>query len=162
MPPPPPPQPYGKSNYQILKEGGWNNTHGFMHTYNLNAWEAEDYGTAKQILKGFREIDRQACEEQYGHHGEFEQKYYQDDHCDSKHGKQITWDTYHSEQEAWENQFYEQGAWEYDNGGDEGWDGDCDNNYGDYGGQGDYGYYWKLVFWFWLSSIFTWVRLTRG
>lgn len=93
-----------------------------------------------------------------------EQEYYQDDHCNDKHDEQVAWDSYHNEQEAWENKYYEQEAWEYDNGGDEGWDdnGDCGDDYGDYGDQGDYGYYWMLVFWFWLSSSVASVRLTSG
>ena len=144
MPPPPPtPQLYDKSNYQLLKEGGWNNMHDFMRSYDLKTWEPNDYETAKQILEGFREMDQKAWEGQYSYHGEVEQEYYQDDHCNDKHDEQVAWNSYHNEQEAWENQYYEQEAWEYDNGGDEGWDdhGDCGDDYGDYGDQGDYGYY---------------------
>ncbi|BCR86353.1 uncharacterized protein ACHE_30340A [Aspergillus chevalieri] len=84
MPPPfsfpPPLQPYDKSDYQIIKEGDWNNMHDFMSSYDLKAWGQSDYEMTKQILEGFREVDQQAWEEQYGYHGELEQDYHRDNH----------------------------------------------------------------------------------
>ncbi|GBG62435.1 hypothetical protein CBR_g30389 [Chara braunii] len=51
-------QPY-KSDYAMVKEGGWSNMHGFMHSYGIKPTGDGAYGEAKAILEGFREHSQQ-------------------------------------------------------------------------------------------------------
>ena len=67
----PPPEPKDKSNYQLLKEGGYDNMHRFMLSYGLKPYNDEDYQEAKLILDSLRECEQEDWEEQYGkQHGE--------------------------------------------------------------------------------------------
>ncbi|KAF1940185.1 hypothetical protein EJ02DRAFT_238224 [Clathrospora elynae] len=51
----------GKSNYQILKDGNWDNKHDFMRGHGLKTWEDDDYQEANQILDKYREVDAQSA-----------------------------------------------------------------------------------------------------
>lgn len=44
-----------RTNYRIIRDGGWDNIHHFMLSYGLKPYNAEDYETAKVIIQGFRE-----------------------------------------------------------------------------------------------------------
>jgi len=52
--------PSEKSDYQILKEGGYSGMKGMMDSYGLKLYNDDDVQEAKEILKGFRAIDQQA------------------------------------------------------------------------------------------------------
>ncbi|BCR86352.1 uncharacterized protein ACHE_30339A [Aspergillus chevalieri] len=85
-----PPQPYEKSNYEMLREGGYHSMHEFLHSHSLKL-QPGSYEEAREILDGFREIDQRAWEEQHGYQSEED------------------WDEeYYDEQEALEYQYYEQ------------------------------------------------------
>ncbi|KAL4943179.1 hypothetical protein BDV06DRAFT_221519 [Aspergillus oleicola] len=53
-----PQPPEEKSQYQILKEGGYNDLPSFMHSYGLKMHNDEDIQEAKEILRRFDEYDR--------------------------------------------------------------------------------------------------------
>lgn len=44
-----------RTNYRILRDGGWDNIHHFMLSYGLKPYDPDDYETAKVIIQGFRE-----------------------------------------------------------------------------------------------------------
>lgn len=44
-----------RTNYRIIRDGGWDNLHHFMLSYGLRPYNADDYETAKVIIQGFRE-----------------------------------------------------------------------------------------------------------
>lgn len=44
-----------RTNYRIIRDGGWDNIHHFMLSYGLKPYNADDYETAKVIIQGFRE-----------------------------------------------------------------------------------------------------------
>ena len=46
-----------KSDYAIIKEGGWNNTHHFIHSYGIKPHESGSYQEAKAILNELRKSD---------------------------------------------------------------------------------------------------------
>ncbi|KAF2833770.1 hypothetical protein CC86DRAFT_462054 [Ophiobolus disseminans] len=48
-----------KSNYQIMKDAGFNNKREFMRAHGLRTWEPEDYDIANDILEQYRDIDTQ-------------------------------------------------------------------------------------------------------
>ncbi|CAN8106178.1 unnamed protein product [Discula destructiva] len=44
-----------RSNYRIIRDGGWDSIHHFMLSYGLKPYNTNDYETAKVIIQGFRE-----------------------------------------------------------------------------------------------------------
>lgn len=44
-----------RTNYRIIRDGGWDNIHHFMLSYGLKPYNPDDYETAKVIIQGFRE-----------------------------------------------------------------------------------------------------------
>lgn len=44
-----------RTNYRIIRDGGWDNIHHFMLSYGLKPYDPEDYETAKVIIQGFRD-----------------------------------------------------------------------------------------------------------
>ncbi|ROV96460.1 hypothetical protein VSDG_05495 [Cytospora chrysosperma] len=44
-----------RTNYRIIRDGGWDNLHHFMLSYGLKPYDPDDYETAKVIIQGFRE-----------------------------------------------------------------------------------------------------------
>ncbi|PSR90353.1 hypothetical protein BD289DRAFT_481812 [Coniella lustricola] len=44
-----------RTNYRILRDGGWDNLHHFMISYGLKPYDPADYDKAKAIIQGFRE-----------------------------------------------------------------------------------------------------------
>jgi hypothetical protein len=51
--------PNEKSNYRIVKEGGWDNMEHMMLSYGLKLYNDDDIQEAKQIIEKFREYDQQ-------------------------------------------------------------------------------------------------------
>lgn len=59
-----------RSDYQIVKDGGWKSKYHMMQTYDLSVYRDGDKKVADQIIEGFRKIDMyQAREEASGHQG---------------------------------------------------------------------------------------------
>jgi hypothetical protein len=48
-----------KSNYQLLKEGGWGTKRDFMRSHGLKTWKPDDYQKANEMLDKYREVDAQ-------------------------------------------------------------------------------------------------------
>lgn len=44
-----------RTNYRIIRDGGWDNLHHFMLSYGLKPYDPGDYEMAKVIIQGFRE-----------------------------------------------------------------------------------------------------------
>jgi hypothetical protein len=44
-----------RTNYRIIRDGGWDNLHHFMLSYGLKPYDPDDYETAKVIIQGFRD-----------------------------------------------------------------------------------------------------------
>ncbi|KAG8168703.1 hypothetical protein KVR01_001452 [Diaporthe batatas] len=44
-----------RTNYRIIRDGGWDNIHHFMLSYGLKPYDPDDYETAKVIIQGFRD-----------------------------------------------------------------------------------------------------------
>ncbi|KAF3760943.1 hypothetical protein M406DRAFT_324565 [Cryphonectria parasitica EP155] len=44
-----------RTNYRIIRDGGWDNIHHFMLSYGLKPYDPDDYETAKTIIQGFRD-----------------------------------------------------------------------------------------------------------
>ncbi|KUI72775.1 hypothetical protein VM1G_08184 [Cytospora mali] len=44
-----------RTNYRIIRDGGWDSLHHFMLSYGLKPYDPDDYETAKVIIQGFRE-----------------------------------------------------------------------------------------------------------
>lgn len=44
-----------RTNYRIIRDGGWDNLHHFMLSYGLKPYDPDDYETAKTIIQGFRD-----------------------------------------------------------------------------------------------------------
>ncbi|KAF2490937.1 hypothetical protein BU16DRAFT_565866 [Lophium mytilinum] len=61
-----------KSNHQLIKDGGWDNQKHFMESYGLRLDNPADCETAKEIQKGFREIDKAEKKASYHRQGLFE------------------------------------------------------------------------------------------
>lgn len=62
-------QPKYKSDYRMLKDGGWKNMIHFMESHQLKIHEDEDVQLAKRILQEIREYDQEAWEEQHQSRG---------------------------------------------------------------------------------------------
>ncbi|ORY10884.1 hypothetical protein BCR34DRAFT_566168 [Clohesyomyces aquaticus] len=58
---------YDKSDYRIIKDGGWENKEHFMLSYDLKPRNHEDVREAGQILDKFREMDAQKEREEREH-----------------------------------------------------------------------------------------------
>ncbi|KAH7357617.1 hypothetical protein BKA66DRAFT_472907 [Pyrenochaeta sp. MPI-SDFR-AT-0127] len=52
---------YERSNYQLIKDGGWDHQHDFMRSHGLKPWKDEDYEIANGILDKYREVDAQTA-----------------------------------------------------------------------------------------------------
>lgn len=44
-----------RTNYRIIRDGGWDNIHHFMLSYGLQPYNTDDYEKAKVIIQGFRD-----------------------------------------------------------------------------------------------------------
>jgi hypothetical protein len=55
--------PRNKSDYRIVKEGGWENMQHFGLSYGLKIQDTDDYKEMKQILDCFRQNDIEAYDE---------------------------------------------------------------------------------------------------
>jgi hypothetical protein len=55
-------EPKDKTDYAIIKEGGWDSMHHFMISYGLKMHDDEDYAQAKQIVRAFRQHDQKDYE----------------------------------------------------------------------------------------------------
>lgn len=53
--------PWDKSDYQMIKEGGWSDKKHFMESYGISFYEHGAFDEARDILDGFRRIDAQAA-----------------------------------------------------------------------------------------------------
>jgi hypothetical protein len=51
--------PAEKSDYQLMKEGGWDNKHDFMRSHGSKTWEDEDHQVASRIFDKYRDIHAQ-------------------------------------------------------------------------------------------------------
>jgi hypothetical protein len=77
------PDPAAKSNYQYLKEGGWEHKHEFMRSHGLKTWEHDDYQEANEILDKYRELD---AESDYASADEYRKRAGSAE-CDMAHGR---------------------------------------------------------------------------
>jgi hypothetical protein len=50
--------PKDKSDYRILKDGGFSNMNQFMQSYGLKMHNDDDIQEAKGIIEGFRQVDQ--------------------------------------------------------------------------------------------------------
>lgn len=50
--------PQDKSDYSILKDGGYSNMNHFMQSYGLSMHKDDDVQEAKSIIEGFRQVDQ--------------------------------------------------------------------------------------------------------
>ena len=55
--------PWDKSDYQVIKEGGWTNQQHFMECHGLSIYEPGDFDEAKEILDDYRRADAEAAGE---------------------------------------------------------------------------------------------------
>ncbi|KAG0651223.1 hypothetical protein D0Z07_1943 [Hyphodiscus hymeniophilus] len=56
-------EPKDKSDYAIVKEGGWTSGKNMMESYGLRIGDATDHAEAKQIKEAFREYDQHQYED---------------------------------------------------------------------------------------------------
>ncbi|KAK3216279.1 hypothetical protein GRF29_8g2835685 [Pseudopithomyces chartarum] len=55
--------PWDKSDYQMIKEGGWMNQQHFMECHGLSIYEPGDFDEAKEILDDYRRVEAEAAGE---------------------------------------------------------------------------------------------------
>jgi hypothetical protein len=52
-----------KSDYRLIRDGGFRDMNHFMQSYNLKIHDHDDYQEAKQILAGFRKLDEEEAQQ---------------------------------------------------------------------------------------------------
>ena len=49
----------GKSDYALIRDGGWDNRKHFMESYDLKIWNDDDIQEGRKIIEAMHEFDRQ-------------------------------------------------------------------------------------------------------
>lgn len=122
-----PPEPKDKSNYQLLKEGGYDNMHHFMLSYGLKPYgNQEECDETRSILEGLRECEQKDWEEQYGvqHEEKHEEQYneQQGEHYNEQYDEQYDEPYEQQYDELYEQHYDELYGEQYDEPYDESYD----------------------------------------